>query len=638
MQPPAPAESVPSSQAPELHVYANTSAVFLAWDVPGVYQPLNGSPCLGYCIERTANGVQATLLNAVGFVGLTGTAAKPPQPSDKWPLQRYTWTDFSAPVNEQLSYRVTPMFGTLPPTGDSSPQLQRGTSSKWVSIGTPMEGRTSDLESYFNFGIIASQWFSRVALEVDPQKKLLNVIFAPPPRAGSGSSGGTDVDKRKEALNELLDKSLPNGTKTIRQGLGGSLLARLYALLDEVAATKSMQLHAALFELDEPGVVERLMKIGKRAHIILGNGSYKGKGNDPQAAIAKKIESSVDLHRREFSGGGFVHNKFIVVVDAGNATSVWTGSTNLTTTGCCTEVQNAILINNPRIATQYLNQWNWLKQCGNALKPPQPPAQLKNTATLDAATFSTVYFTPTGTRTKGGATNPSPLPDLGYASHLIANAADGILCLFFEPGPAGTLLNAIVDEGRAHPDSLYVRGVVNADPSSSTTKVVGLLHQDKGIPTSFDIVLPAAIGQANTDPYFNAEHAGFDLVRIHSKVVVIDPNGSHPVVMTGSTNFGPKASTANDENFVIIEGDTPLAQEYAAHVMSVFNHFWYRFNVSPQSQKYATNPGKLGKVLKTKAVQPWGGLQRTGSWQNKYFTAGSPEAVEFKFWCPSQSE
>ena len=40
---------------------------------------------------------------------------------------------------------------------------------------------------------------------------------------------------------------------------------------------------------------------------------------------------------------------------------------------------------------------------------------------------------------------------------------------------------------------------------------------------------------------------------IYSKVVVVDPFGETPVVMTGSHNLGPKANGKNDDNLVIIE-------------------------------------------------------------------------------------
>jgi phosphatidylserine/phosphatidylglycerophosphate/cardiolipin synthase-like enzyme len=42
---------------------------------------------------------------------------------------------------------------------------------------------------------------------------------------------------------------------------------------------------------------------------------------------------------------------------------------------------------------------------------------------------------------------------------------------------------------------------------------------------------------------------------IHSKVLLVDPFGDHPIVVTGSHNFSKSASSANDENFIVIRDD-----------------------------------------------------------------------------------
>ncbi|ANJ73354.1 phospholipase D family protein [Ralstonia insidiosa] len=51
----------------------------------------------------------------------------------------------------------------------------------------------------------------------------------------------------------------------------------------------------------------------------------------------------------------------------------------------------------------------------------------------------------------------------------------------------------------------------------------------------------------------------------HNKVIVIDPRGSHPVLVTGSFNFTQTAQRGNAENVLIVRGDTDLAQRYAAN-------------------------------------------------------------------------
>lgn len=60
---------------------------------------------------------------------------------------------------------------------------------------------------------------------------------------------------------------------------------------------------------------------------------------------------------------------------------------------------------------------------------------------------------------------------------------------------------------------------------------------------------------------------------VHSKIIVVDLLGSHPVVMSGSHNMGVEAATQNDDNLIIVESDRDLAIACTLNVMSVFNHF-----------------------------------------------------------------
>jgi phosphatidylserine/phosphatidylglycerophosphate/cardiolipin synthase-like enzyme len=54
---------------------------------------------------------------------------------------------------------------------------------------------------------------------------------------------------------------------------------------------------------------------------------------------------------------------------------------------------------------------------------------------------------------------------------------------------------------------------------------------------------------------------------VHSKVVVVDPFSETPIVITGSHNLGPKASTTNDDNMAIIENAPGLACTYAVNIV-----------------------------------------------------------------------
>ena len=75
---------------------------------------------------------------------------------------------------------------------------------------------------------------------------------------------------------------------------------------------------------------------------------------------------------------------------------------------------------------------------------------------------------------------------------------------------------------------------------------------------------------------------------VHSKVVLVDPFGAHPVVLTGSHNLGPKASGTNDENLLIIRDAPGLAAAYATNIMAIYNQYRWRFRrqTQPPSKRW----------------------------------------------------
>ena len=65
--------------------------------------------------------------------------------------------------------------------------------------------------------------------------------------------------------------------------------------------------------------------------------------------LAHRASADVGLADRFVSPGALAHNKFLVVTDAsGKPKRLWTGSTNWTTTGLCTQLNNALLVKRRR--------------------------------------------------------------------------------------------------------------------------------------------------------------------------------------------------------------------------------------------------------------------------------------------------
>ena len=119
------------------------------------------------------------------------------------------------------------------------------------------------------------------------------------------------------------------------------------------------EIHAALFELNDPQLIAALQAFGSRAHVVLANGD----SNDDENLNARNVlrGSQVDVRDRLVSTSShFAHNKFLVVSDASGPRAVWTGSTNWAPTGLCTQVNNGLLIEDPDVARVYLDQWHAL--------------------------------------------------------------------------------------------------------------------------------------------------------------------------------------------------------------------------------------------------------------------------------------
>jgi phosphatidylserine/phosphatidylglycerophosphate/cardiolipin synthase-like enzyme len=546
---------------------------FIGWDAPFI------PGCRGFALRRRVKRVKdstpspntVTKPDAHGFVeelvaSWVGFADWPDvepgtrEPTTVWPIQKYLWSDFAVNAGDTVAYRVTPMVG-----GYTHLTEQNSAASAWsetVIIGEGAPGRGA---AFFNRGIVSSQWLARLLpADADPAKDT----------TGKGAA---------------LTKIIATPDDRTRNFLAGPLREKLLALLDDAKKNKG-HVYAALFELDDPELIERLTALRKRAHVLLGNGSVKKKGEDENADAREEIAAICDVHDRFSAPRALAHNKFLVICDdAKTPTAVWTGSTNWTKTGLCTQANNGLLIQSASVGANYLAQWKALVKAGDetpedlrlANEEPRHPARTKGL---------TLWFTPM----RGGV-------DLDQAGELIANAKQGILFLMFNPGPRGSLLNDIIE--LASPSSpkfnpqLYIQGVVNQNPGTAQNPVT-LFNRGDRIDATADVVLPAAI---DTRLKFWVKEL-LKLPRahamVHSKVVIVDPYGDKPVVMTGSHNMGPKASSVNDENLVIIEGDGALASQYATKIMEIYNQ--YRWRASQQN---------------TPQQKRWQGLADNDAWQ-----------------------
>lgn len=573
----------------KLKVYVNEDDALLFWSIAA---PIAG--CRGFAIARRRRDPHGKttddfLPNRMGFEN-EPVPAKPEEgqesvvrPSSQWPFQRFSWTDHDANTGDTVSYRVIPVIRNAA----HQLELLEAQASDWSAPRT-LGAMTGKFKAFFNRGFVMSQFMARYLAE------------------------------KKLSLKQFKDTVSDEHDKTIRQFLAGDLRLALRQQL-QTALEEKTEIYAALFELNDPELLEDLCALGKRAHLVLANGSVtkrkdetsaQARGRDEnEKARAALLQAKVDVEptNRFVSPGALAHNKFLVRMDKqGKPLIAWTGSTNWTSTGLCTQANNGLLIEDKAIAQIYFDQWRRLREAASAFPKTLTAENSKPKSVgveASGAAQSTVWFT----RTSKGV-------DLAALNDEVKSARQGILFLMFMPGSTG-LFSAVA--ARSAEPNLYVRGVVSELPNGrgdESAVDVNLIHGATHTPFHLDIVEPEGVPHAFANFAAEVTHkqflAGIGHAIVHSKILVIDPFSSTPTVITGSHNFSTSASSTNDDNFIIVKGDRELAEAYAVNILGVYAHYRWRAFLSETNR-------------------PFNGLKDNDTWQTPRLAA---EARDLKFW------
>jgi len=536
-----------------LVVYVNNDDALLIWSVEAIVAQWQG-----FAVQRKhkhgTGWTEAIWLENWTTAGPQAHQSGTHQSSRQWPFRCLTWTDHSVSQGDCVSYRVIPIL--------SDGSIDESNASQWSGEQTLGAPSTTPYSAYFNRGFVISQFISRYLDQRFP-----------------GMS-------RSDALAAFKSGLSDSSEEAIRHFLGGLIRPTMLELLASAKADGG-HIYAALFELADPELQAGLTALGPRAHLVLANGSSEKRKSETTADARKRDENrtaraalaashcDVEALNRFVAPQPLAHNKFMVVTDAQQTPMlVWTGSTNWTPTGLCTQLNNGLLCQDPDVAKAYLTQWRALRAAASG-----HPDSLTSDNSKPAS-----FVSASGVRTTVQFTRANKRVDLAALGDVVAAAKLGVLFLMFMPGAAGALADV---RAAAKRPELLVRGVVSTLPNgpadehtgNTTTLTTTLLGGPPSLPKTqtVDVVQPqgmehVAAGWAiETTRQQFLSRIGYAI--IHSKVLVVDPFSDDPVVVTGSHNFSISASEDNDENYIIIRGDHKLAEAYAVNIESAWRHY-----------------------------------------------------------------
>lgn len=531
----------------EAKAIAGTHSVLIALNC----QPEDREGLLGFAFHRTPAKDGSKWLRSLkvfrSVVPDPRDARDPEHPdrparftTEDHPIQGFLWSDYTAEPDTEYTFTVYPMYGA-PGALKKAPGLRLK-----VRTEKEFDGETG---IWFNRGAIASQAFSREFGNVGPSPK----------------ENPDPADLR---------------TVWLSRGL-------LEACLDYINSTPpGERLRVAAYEFTYAPVLDALKNAldrGVDVRILYDDttkaaGKTKGKNEKAIAAANLPKEAAGQQILFPRAKTAIPHNKFILRLDsAGAPQSVWTGSTNFTPSGFLGQSNVGHLVNDADLAANFLAYWELLtpdpkkselKEALKALTPnPNPVVPERST---------TVFFSPRSddammkwyaSRIRNAVSSISFTAAFGIADQLVeplATDTDTLRFLLMEkPPPLAQKEQLTVDR---------------ADLQISYGNVLGELYKfdDEGVPRA-----RTPIADFELDKWFLAEdhyrpkNDGF-VFFVHTKFLLIDPLSDDPLVCTGSANFSLNSLENNDENMLLIRGDTRVADIYLTEFDRLFRHFYFR--------------------------------------------------------------
>ncbi|MBG9390608.1 phospholipase D-like domain-containing protein [Caenimonas aquaedulcis] len=516
---------------------------------------------LGFSIHR----VDHTENEAYYLEGMKCFAATDPQLASgsqystrDHPVQSFQWADYTAKPGHDYTYTVTALKG--------SPEHLTPHATTAVSLRTesPEDG---DHDIYFNRGVAVSQAYARRFGNRPPDK-------VPNRQAFIWLSRGLN-----EALEEFVS-SCEAGRHSLR---------------------------IAAYEFNYAPFLQLLRATHKRGVDI--KIVYDARSDNPGATNIQAVEDNglKQICKQRTAGASYIsHNKFIVKLEHDEPVEVWTGGTNFSENGIFGHSNVAHVVQDKDIAGAYLAYWT-------ALHKDPEMAAIKDKAETESPSI-------TGKPPKGTSVIFSPrtnLEMLDWYADLAANAKDGLFMTFafgmndrfkdsYENGTAPFRLALF--------ESLIRAMKEGPEKQAELAKMQALRNMPQNT-----FAVGAFIQTNALDGWVKERLSGLskNVRYIHNKFMLVDPLGSDPVVVAGSANFSVSSTTENDENMLIVRGNTRVADIYLGEFMRLYTH--HAFRESLQWRK----PDEPVKHLET------------GDWWAGYF-GDTPRSVRRKFFARVQ--
>lgn len=521
---------------------AGTHVVLLAWNV----DPDKRAGLLGFAIRRSVGSGAAIFLK-----GLKYFASLVPQPvkgamysSEQHPFQTFLWSDYECDPQTRYTFELFALYGA-----PGAPEKRYQCS---ITISTEAED-DGHHGIWFNRGAVASH-----ALSAEFQNRQVTDAIA----------------NQVDAQGLISDAE----AKWLSRGLAEACIQ----YINGIPAGDALRVCA--YEFTYPPILNALKRALGRGVDVRIVYHYTKKPKDPnlQAIQAAQLPTNAKVNGAstpilfQRTRTQIPHNKFIVHLKGGKATRVWTGSTNFTSTGFLGQTNVGHLVSDATVAGTYLEFWQ----------------ELSADPVHSAAVTEAVKLTPNP---------PNAIPPKSIALFYSPRIAQNMLHWYADRIADAASLAMMTIPFNVAPEILTglsqqhdsMRLVILEEPPTQEVLEAQKANQGKLLfsngaltgkqfirnPRGGAKVTP--IPQSPVDDWFIDEELarpvnGGHVYFMHAKTLLIDPLSEDPLVCSGSANFSKNSLIANDENMLLIRGETRVADIYLTEFDRIFRHFYAR--------------------------------------------------------------
>ncbi|MFO0647692.1 MAG: phospholipase D-like domain-containing protein [Polyangiales bacterium] len=596
--------------------------------------------CLGFSIQRTENGARGAsvwLENRLRFAESDAEAAvanpmepvdflvhEPPAPMLERPVARRVKPASKRAARAPKREAHAPKPEAHAPKREAPSPKPEAPSPKPETIEATRGAATTEEHPWQSFRYVDSKvepgrtYRYRVIARRGPWNNLTSgatvdvTVTTEDPRAQATAVFFNRAAASSQTYRERFEGLDPDDLPPPRRAEARAWLSRGLeeGLLDflALARDRSFALHVAIYEFQKPELVGALAAARARGvdvrvvyHGRTADERDKTRSRNAEAARAAGV-SELCRPRSAPPTGAISHNKFVVLLRNGVAEAAWTGSTNWTDGALYGQLNLGHAVYEPAVAAKFERYFSLLHDDCRQDDLKRALDALTDVSAVQKALDA------------GPGIWPIFSPQRGVAAlDLYARICAGATCLM-------VCAPFVLHES--------IRAVLRAPPPAGTLRFI-LLDRSGNLGADQDVQVidgregnEVSVAVTQSEPLHDFQgrllagkesfhHAG---VHLHAKVILADPFGPDPIVVTGSANYSKSSTVDNDENCLVIRGDTAIADIYATEFVRVFDAYHFR--------------GKNAQAeLAGKALC----LARDASWSERYYAppgVGDDHAAE----------